>query len=315
MSRSPRFIAGLALAVGVATPAAGQILPKPTISPPTIYTAPVTAGRYRVVIQGVAVAKETMDGDRDGKKDEIYVAAAHVLWDRRDGHLISVPDVIRTVEYGDVGGKNTGRIAAGSATRQGGLWGGNGGDYAPGGFTPASTSTAGASAGQLPMLIFEGGLSDGVEALLIAPSIWESDAQPIGFNNYTNTWRTAGVGPLIASPAIQNQLASTSLMSLTVPPNETMQTAAIVANIFTGFIGNYIMVMSALSPTTIDRPIGLTEFQNVDQYQDRVVVITREKLASLPVGGGTQLTIPFAEVFNGRLNGLYQMFVRVERIQ
>ena len=40
-----------------------------------------------------------------------------------------------------------------------------------------------------------------------------------------------------------------------------------------------------------------------------------EKLKSLPVGGGVQLAIPFPEPFNNRLNGLYQLFVRVERVQ
>ena len=312
MSRSSRLLAGLALAAGAAAPAHAQILPKPTITQPTVYT---TSGRYRVVIQGISVAKETVDQDRDGKKDEIYIGAAFVLWDRRDGHLISVPDVIRTIEYGDIGGKNSGRIQAGTASRQGGLWGGNGGDYAPSGFTSASVSTAGASAGQLPMLVFEGGLSDSVEALLVAPSIWESDANPTGFNSYSNTWKTGGVGKLIQSPAVQNQLASTSLMSLTVPVDPTFQTAVVVGNIFAPMLGGFLMEMSALSSTQMDRPIGLNEYQNVDQYQDRVMVVTREKLKSLPVGGGVQLAIPFPEPFNNRLNGLYQLFVRVERVQ
>jgi hypothetical protein len=44
------------------------------------------------------------------------------------------------------------------------------------------------------------------------------------------------------------------------------------------------------------------------------MVVTREKQASLPVGGGIQLAIPFAEPMDNHLNGLYQMFVRVERI-
>ena len=312
MSRSSRLLAGLALAAGAAAPAHAQILPKPTITQPTVYT---TSGRYRVVIQGISVAKETVDQDRDGKKDEIYIGAAFVLWDRRDGHLISVPDVIRTIEYGDIGGKNSGRIQAGTASRQGGLWGGNGGDYAPSGFTSASVSTAGASAGQLPMLVFEGGLSDSVEALLVAPSIWESDANPTGFNSYSNTWKTGGVGKLIQSPAVQNQLASTSLMSLTVPVDPTFQTAVVVGNIFAPMLGGFLMEMSALSSTQMDRPIGLNEYQNVDQYQDRVMVVTREKLKSLPVGGGVQLAIPFPEPMNNRLNGLYQLFVRVERVQ
>jgi hypothetical protein len=246
------------------------------------------------------------------------VAAAFVLWNRRDGHLISMPNVIRTVEYGDISGKNGGRIAAGSASPQGGLWGGNGGDYAPSGFTPASTSTAGATAGALPMLIFEGGLSDSTEALLLAPSIWESDGISYGFDNYANAWKTQGVGPMINSPAVQNQLTgtnATTVMSLLVPPNPTLQQAATAINVFAPMVGGFVMLMSSLSPTNMDRAIGLSEYQNLDQYQDRLVVLTNEKLKSLPVGGGVSLTIPYAEPFNNILNGLYQLYIRVERIQ
>lgn len=317
MYASSRFIAGLAIALGAAAPAAAQIpLPKPTITSPTLVQP--TFGRYRVVIQGISVAHETKDSNNDGSKDEIYVAAAFVLWNRRDGHLISTPNVIRTVEYGDIGGRNSGRVAAGSGSPSGGLWGGNGGDYAPSGFTAASTSTAGATAAALPMLIFEGGLSDSTEALLLAPSIWESDGIRYGFDNYANAWKTQGVGPLINSPVVQNQISGTNastMMSLMVPANSTLQSAATALNVFAPMVGGFVMLMSSLSPTNMDRAIGLTEYQNLDQYQDRIVVITHEKLVSLPVGGGVSLTIPYAEPYNNILNGLYQLYVRVERIQ
>jgi len=317
MHTSLRWIVGLVLVVGGAAPAAGQIsIPRTTITRPT-QVAP-TFGRYRVVIQGVAVAAGTADPSTDGAGDEIYVGAAFVLWDRRDGHTISIPNVIRTTEYGDIAGRNGGRIAAGTASPSGGLWGRNGGDYAPAGFTSSSTSTAGASAGALPQLVFEGGLSDGVEALLLVPSIWESDGKTAAFDSYANTWKTAGVGSIINAPAVQNQLTgdnAKTLMSLMVPADQTLQkTAALIGT----FLPGVLPVVIAISETTnngIDRPIGLAEYSNIDQYQDRLVVITHEKLASLTVGTGTTLVVPFAEPMNGKLNGLYQLYVRVERIQ
>jgi hypothetical protein len=316
MSITSRCIAGLVLIAASAAPATSQILlPKPTIVNPTTVTVVPTFGRYRVVVQGIAVASQTVDTDKDGRRDEVYVAAAFVLWNRKDGHLISNPDVVRTVEYGDISGKNSGRVAAGSASPQGGLWGGNGGDYAPSGFTASSTSTAGASSGALPLLVFEGGLSDSTEALLLAPSIWESDGIALGYNTYVNSWKTGGVGHLIGSPVVQNQLGNSSLTSLVVPADPTLQTAATAINVFAPFIGMWVLQVSSMTPTLMDRPIGLTEYQNTDQYQDRVTVITHEKLVSLPVGGGVSLTIPFAEPMNGKLNGLYQLFVRVERVQ
>ena len=306
--------ATLALLAGSAAPLAGQI-PRPTITRPTIVAA--TSGRYRVVISGFAVAHETSDKDIDGAKDEVYGAAAFVLWDRRDNHLISMPNVMRTREYGDIGGRNTTRIRAGTASGSGGLWGNNGiADYAPSGYDPRANLSVAPASDQFPLLVFEGGLSDGVEALLICPSLWEADGQAMGFINYSNNWRTGGVGRLLASPAVQNQFAVAGVTSAVVPGDPALQTVAQVANFFSGgIIGSYLLTVNSLVTGGIDRPIGLTTYQNADQYQDRVIVVTHEKLASLAVGAGFTMAIPFAEPMDGQLNGLYTTYVRIERIQ
>jgi hypothetical protein len=307
----------VALAVATPLPVAAQILPKPTISPPTIYTPPAstTAGRYRITLSGFASAKETADRDSDGKKNEIYAAAAFVLWDRRDGHTISVPNVVRTIEYGDISGKNSGRLQAGSASRSGGIWGGNGPDYVPLGFNGQASIGAGSS-DRLPLLIFEGGLSDGVEALLLAPSLWETDGQAVGFNNYSNTWKTGGVSKLLNTPAVQNQLTNPDIRGAVVPADATLLTMATAQNIFSGgIIGTYLLDTSTRSTENIDRPIGLDIYQNVDQYQDRLYVITHEKLVSLAVGAGITVAVPLAEPASDRLGGLYTAYLRIERIQ
>lgn len=305
--------ASLALLAGFAATASGQILPKPTGTKPTVYS---TAGRYRVAISGFATAKETVDKDTDGRKDEVYAAAALVLWDRRDGRMISTPNVVRSLEYGDVRGKNAGRVQAGTASRSGGIWGGNGPDYTPLGLDPRATVGPTPLTDQLPLLVFEGGLSDGVEALLIAPSLWESDGNRMGFDNYSTNWKTGGVAALINSPAVQNQLTNTSLTSAMVPGDPALQTISIVANIFSGgIVGSYMLGASTIVTGLVDRPIGLTPYQNADQYQDRVVVVTREKLASLAVGQGVTIAIPFWEPLDGQLNGVYTAYLRVERTQ
>lgn len=310
-------VACLALFVGAATPIAGQILTKPPITrPPTIYTPPATSGRYRVVISGFATAKETVDRDTDGKKDEVYVAAATVLWDRRDGHMISVPNVVRTREYGDIGGRNSARIQAGSASRTGGLWGGNGPDFAPAGLDPRATTGPAPMTDQLPLLVFEGGLSDGVEALLVSPSLWESDGQQMGYDNYSTNWKTGGLAKLLSSPAVQNQLANPNVTSAVMPGDNTLQTVSAIANVFSGgIIGSYIVGATTIISNNVDRPIGLAPYQNADQYQDRVVVVTREKLLSLAVGSGITIAIPFAEPYDQQLNGIYTLYLRVERVQ
>ncbi len=303
-------LACLALFVGAATPIAGQILTKPPITAPTIYTAPVTSGRYRVVISGFASSHETVDNDKDGKKDEVYAAAAFVLWNRRDGRMISTPNVIRTVEYGDIGGRLGSRIEAGTASAKGGIWGGNNGDYVPTGLNPQASVGSGTS-DKLPLLVFEGGLSDSTEALLVAPSLWESDSDPSGFTSYSNNWKSGGIGTLINSPAVQNQLTMAGLSSIVAPGDPTIQ----VANFLGGPIGAYLLNALYGGTNDRDRPIGLIDYQGSSKYQDRLVVITREKLASLAVGAGMTLPIPFAEPMNNRLNGLYTAFIRVERIQ
>jgi hypothetical protein len=307
-----------ALVVGSAAPAAGQIiLPKPTIpTSPTIYTAPATSGRYRVVISGFATNKETVDRDSDGKKDEVYAAAALVLWDRRDGRMISLPNVVRTREYGDIGGKNSSRIQAGSASRSGGLWSGNGADYAPGGLDPRATVGPTPLSDRLPLLVFEGGLSDGVEALLVAPSLWESDGMQAPYDNYSANWKTGGIAKLIGSPAVQNQLTNSSLTSAVVPGDNALQVVSALANVFSGgIIGSYLLGTTTIVTNHVDRPVGLAPYQNADQYQDRVVVVTREKLTSLAVGSGITIAIPFAEPMDGQLNGIYTAYLRVERVQ
>jgi hypothetical protein len=263
------------------------------------------------VISGFACAKETVDSDKDGKKDEVYAAAAFVLWNRRDGRMISTPNVIRTVEYGDIGGRLGSRIQAGTASAKGGIWGGNNGDYVPSGLNPQASVGSGTS-DRLPLLVFEGGLSDSTEALLVAPSIWESDSDPSGFNSYSNNWKNGGIGTVINSPAVQNQLTMAGLSSTIAPGDPTISQ---VANFFGGPIGAYLLAATYWSTNDHDRPIGLIDYQGTGKYQDRLVVITREKLASLAVGAGMTLPIPFAEPMNNRLNGLYTTFIRVERIQ
>jgi hypothetical protein len=277
----------------------------------------VSYGRYRITISGFATAKETVDRDDNtyGQKDEVYAAAAFVLWDRRDGRMLSTPNVVRSREYGEAL-PNAGRIRAGSATPNGGLWGGNNGDYVPLNSDPRAAVGPAPLADQFPLMIFEGNLSDGVEALLIAPSLWESDGRPTPFNNYAANWRTGGIAKVLNSPAVQNQVLNTNLTSAVMPGDPTTQTISQIANIFSGgIIGSYIIGASTIITSLLDRPIGLAPYQNGDQYQDRVVVVTREKLLSLLPGSGMTLAVPFAEPFDGQLNGLYTAYVRIERIQ
>jgi hypothetical protein len=65
----------------------------------------------------------------------------------------------------------------------------------------------------------------------------------------------------------------------------------------------------------VDRPIGLAPAQQAAHNQDRVVVVTREKLTSMAPGTGNTIAVPFREPFDNFLNGIYTAYLRVERIQ
>lgn len=312
-----RGLAWFGLGLLIAAPVAAQTrLPRPTVTRPTVM--PATSGRYRVLITGFAVAKETVDDPRavDGEMDEVYAAAAVVLWDRRTGQPFSVPTVVRGREYGDVGkGQFTGRTRAGTASPTGGLWSRNGPDVVPMEFDPRGSALPVPSNYQFPLLVFEGGLSDGVEALLIAPSLWESDRIPVTFDNYEANWRSGGVGKVLASPAVVNQLTSPTLASAVLPNDPGYQIASSLTTVFTGgLIGSYGFA-GLLFQAQVDRPIGLAPGQQAANYQDRVVVVTREKLTSLAPGAGMTIAVPFWEPYNNFLNGVYTAYVRVERLQ
>ena len=49
-------------------------------------------------------------------------------------------------------------------------------------------------------------------------------------------------------------------------------------------------------------------------YQDRYVVLTKEKLAALAVGGSTIMPIPFDEPATVISSGMYTLYLRVERV-
>lgn len=320
----PMLVAALSLVTPVSAQRGSPIpktpLPKtdvnrnPTITNPL----PPNTGRYRVLLTGFAAAKETVDDPRDfdGAKDEVYAVGAFALFDRRDSHLISQPAIMKTREYGDRSkAEFQARAQAGSASPSGGIWGGGRGpDYVPREFDPRAAGLPVPSPYQFPLLLFEGGLSDGVEALLVAPSLWESDNSPGPYNQYARNWQTGGMHVVIGSPAVQNQLRTNVLTPMVLPDVPGVRIANMLAAVFSGgLIGSYSWLMPLMATT--DRPIGLAPMQQAAHYQDRVVVITREKLTALTPGTGTTIAIPFGEPMDNVLNGMYTLYLRVERIQ
>jgi hypothetical protein len=269
------------------------------------------SGGYRVTMTGVQVTKPTSDDllDRDGKADEIYANAIVVRWDRQGRQSLGT-SVVKSTDYGDIGTSNTwpSRIRAGTAQQTGGITSGN---AVPWGFAPTA-APATPSADRFPIILWQGTLTDGGEAVVLFPSIWEMDLDPAPYLNYASNW-IKNSAPVLTSQLLLNQYASTSLMMVTGPSDPGTIGQAGAGPTFTG--PNYgVHVIPGLSlMTPSDRLIGMATISGTLAYPERIVVVTREKLATLQVGQYTDIPIPLVESGLGT-DGIYIMYLRVERL-
>ena len=138
-------------------------------------------------------------------------------------------------------------------------------------------------AGGLPMLLWQGELRAGVEAVVVAPSLWERDTIHVHFDGYKSNWRNVAPATLLQLPAVTDQYANPA-MTFTTIPMSALTIAAPPAPAFTGAPTNgYKLADIAIGPNS-DRPLGMKSSLGVLMYQERVAVITREKVDRLSVG-------------------------------
>jgi hypothetical protein len=77
-----------------------------------------------------------------------------------------------------------------------------------------------------------------------------------------------------------------------------------------------MLALPAVFGSSPDRPFGVIKDSQLGfNYQERVVVITQEKLSRLPVGGGVTVPIPYIEPPDPSLGGALTLYLRVQRIQ
>lgn len=140
--------------------------------------AQLTVAAYRVTLNGFRVNRETYDTafETDGKGDEVFIVSEAALINRTFAvrHRVSR----RSKTYGDTNGF-TERVQAGGRSEKGGL---KTGDRAPNRDLsqprPAGMSTLN---DDFPMLLWQGDLYDGNNAVVIMPTIWEWDLRSINF--------------------------------------------------------------------------------------------------------------------------------------
>ena len=130
----------------------------------------IARGRFQVAIVGFEVNRWTRDDllENDGRGDEVFLhAAVHHL--TRTGTSAAF---YHTAQYGDINRGGLLRIRAGSQGDAGGL---TSGDNVGSRRLPAGFPADGFREFRLPLLVFDGELSEVEGAVMIAPSAWEFD--------------------------------------------------------------------------------------------------------------------------------------------
>ena len=269
-------------------------------------TSVAATGRYRVTLTGARAYQPTLEVQTgpDGAGDEVYASAAVIVWNRTTQTGQS-QGIVKTLEYGEVPNAQLypNRIQVGTVTAYGGI---RGTELIPQQFDPmgATTTMPPVTTDRFPLLLWEGALTDGVDAVLVVPTLWDRDLDPSLYVVWRNAWQSPTLPRLFATPELQNLLAQGVLTSpaLTIGP-------AVIA-----------VPPPELTVSVKDHPIGLTPKPTSGppafaDYQDRFVMITREKLTQLQVPGA-YLTLPisYVEPQSPITRASYQLYLRIERV-
>ncbi len=268
-------------------------------------------GKYRLVALGFQVLQQSPDDllDKDGRGNEVYVAAAVTVTNR----TLSMPQVntVRGGSYGDVGnsGKAFGRrYQAGSASRAGGL---ATGDIVPVGLNlGAPTSTVSTTA--FPVVLWEGRLND-QGMVVVHPTLWEEDLEQTAYNKWVGHVTAAaqgGYGALRADLAAITSLRDGGALG----PATGDAVVGCQDDIM------YVPLPNHCPAHGQDRPLGLVPSYSAAVFHDRLGVLTQASIeAALKTTGPRPgaapgvIIVPLLET--GReAKGSYELYLRVERL-
>jgi hypothetical protein len=336
----------------------------PVSTPPSSAPAPSpTSGRYKVTATGFRVLHQTKDDilSRDGHGDEIYGGFIILSYDRRTSKLTDNPNPRRTNvigeagfdgqtfgSFGDVNGVVPhGRIRGGTASAGGGF---AQNDVFPAVADPSKTYGAAYTDNTFPFQLFNGTLTDGQDAIVILPSLWEADGYRDGFAKWVNN-EAANAIQIWSDQGVQAAVAGTQLA--VISPSGTLETSFgphlssgdQFGLAFAPVFGPLVL----LNAGSYDRPIGvgasgvsgLGGIASGPVLPRRAIVITREiieatlnKLATynpatvapavfnifgappvvLPVPPPGTLAIQLFESPANDLEGMYILYLNVERV-
>jgi hypothetical protein len=273
-----------------------------------------TSARYRVTIAGFRVFRPTFDERINGNGDEVYAAAGVTVIDRRDSSILESWTIVKSDSYGDVN-RNPGYVRAGSFGASGGL---QAQDFVPDGRDPRMTPGT-PSATRFPVRVWEGTLRDGIDAVVIKPTLWEIDGGQLYYAQWANPQHSGRGHPQLAGEQSAAATARATQGDLTP---------------FRGVIVFSCASADVLQPDCSpgdDRPIGINQDGCIGNpralaWCDLTLVLTREAadrtLAAPFVVDGVPpglITISLrdrggVDPVRGGLDGEYNPFLRVERL-
>ena len=281
--------------------------------------APASA-KYRVVISGLMCIKAI------SSNDAVYAGAVVREYDRRNNQNTMFTN-LNTWVYGDIDGLINQRKQAGTRGPLGGI---GSGDFVPTGFMAGIRDTQPTPQvnNLLPLTLWEGPLTDGVDALVISPSLWIN----YGDNPLFTTWNQnedSFNNNIFTDSRITNQISTQTLGTIVLGPSANAMdsaTHAVASDAATAVIDTILVIpFVELQGPTHDRPIGLVDAA-VDITAPTILpnttlVLTREIIEKrLGTGSWALMQIDLNDTshgFTGLIGsdrpGDYMMFIQIER--
>jgi hypothetical protein len=338
--------------------------PPPSPDPdPDPASARAASGFYRVVATGFRVLHQTKDDflSRDGHGDEIYGGFMTFHYDRQTSKLLHNPDYSATQIIGEGGYDGYsfnadgtvphviphGRLRGGTAAPDGGF---AQNDVFPAVADPSQRYGVAPTRSTFPFLIFAGELTDGHDAVIIEPTLWEADGSHDGYVKWGNYEATTAL-QIWSDGGVQSAVSGTQLGLIS--PSGSLETSFgphfDAGQAFGLALAPIIGPVMLLNSGSYDRPIGsfingISGLRGVAAgpvLPRRAIVITREiveaaltRLATynpatvapsvFPIYGAPPVVLPVpppgtiaVQLFEtpvDDLQGMYILYVKVERV-
>ena len=210
----------------------------------------------------------------------------------------------------------------------------------PNGFMPGSRVTLPPQANLFPLKVWQGQLTNGVDAVLISPNVWEDYGGDRSLLNTMMGNQASMMNSTLLDNTVQNEINTQTLGPLFLGPSANapgsfvQSTATGAAQLAVGTSITPIISGSLIPPFWLlmnfngpnkDRPIGLADGSSDPSpatiVPDATLVLTREIIEKkLGSGSWTVVSFDFKDtahsltgMFGADTKGEYTLFVQIER--